>query len=223
VVGPDDPRAKVGESRRAVGRHDFAEVARHTSVLYVLSGQYGPDDAAENAHRMMRLGCALLDAGGIAVKCESSGKAHSAKMWRCFRDLADQGMAMLRGDQKDNARWRFWLALRRAYVFSPLLSKNGDLYTLGMHLLGRRDAITPRGDDDRAGDELLTEFSEYVLAECADDPPREGEKFRTGPEAPRWRISTEPCHGYEEDDFFFNPYGYFRLQPAADDAPAAGS
>ena len=91
-----------------------------------------------------------------------------------------------------------------------------------MHLLGRRDTICARGDDDGATNELLTQFNEYVLSECAADSPKGGEHFRLSQEAPRLRITTEACQGYAEDDFFFNPFGYFRLRPAGDAPAAAG-
>lgn len=218
-----DPRMRLAFAASAsrvdpsLTPRDYAAIGKHASVLYVLSGKYGPGDAAEKAHRMMRLGRALLASGAAAIKCESSGLAHAASRWRALTKEADAGLSAIGKSKteakKTLARYRFWSPLRRAYVRSPLLD-GSDLYTCGMHLLGRPDAIMRRPKKDRAAEELMSRFNEYVLAECDDDAPRAGEGFRVTAKSSRWRIAKERCGRYPWQDFFFNPYGYSRLREA---------
>jgi hypothetical protein len=199
---------------RSLTARDCVAVDKHALVLYVLSGNYGRDDAAEKAHRMIQLGRTLLASGGIAVKCDSSGVAHSASHWRALTREADAGLAALgkakTEEQKILTRYRFWSALRRAYVCSPVLDGR-DLYSCGMHLLGRPDVIVRQAKSDPATLQLMERFNEYVLAECASSTPRAGEGFRLTAKSARWKIAKEACRRYPKDDFFFNPYGYARL------------
>ena len=60
---------------------------------------------------------------------------------------------------------------------------------------------------------LFTAFALYLLAECPEGEFASGHTFRTGNKAPRYRVEWEPCIGYDEDDFFFNPFGRWRFIP----------
>src|SRR5205085_2789306 len=84
--------------------------------------------ASATARQFLGLATQLLHAGGIAVKCESSGMAHAAPRWQKFDANADRDA------------FNFFTALYLAYVFSPI-SNGPDLYTCGMHLLGAPDLI----------------------------------------------------------------------------------
>src|SRR5438034_343517 len=80
-------------------------------------------DGATISHAFLRLGDGLLEAGGIAMKCESSGIAHSRSRWLELATLSET--------ESD-----FWSALFDAYVQLPIQSED-DFYTCGMHLLGK--------------------------------------------------------------------------------------
>ena len=74
-------KASADRIRPSLTDDDYLAIRKHLCTAYVLSGNYGRDDAAEQAQRMMYAAQVLLDAGGIAVKCESSGIAHSKARW----------------------------------------------------------------------------------------------------------------------------------------------
>jgi hypothetical protein len=142
--GPD-PRmrpafqASACRVRPSLTPADFHAIQGHRGVLYVLSDPFGRTTAAAAASRMIEIGRALLDAGGIAVKCESSGIAHSAERWR-------------RPD----------LPPFEAFVRLPIVDEIDDLYSVGMHLLGLPDGIVslrhfPQGDL-RGATRVLEEF-----------------------------------------------------------------
>jgi hypothetical protein len=86
---------------------------------------------------MIEVGRALLDAGGLAIKCDSSGIAHSADRWRAPGPLFD------------------------AFVRLPIINETEELYSVGMHLLGLPDGIVELKDFDgdiRAATRVLEEF-----------------------------------------------------------------
>ncbi|EMF52782.1 MULTISPECIES: hypothetical protein [Streptomyces] len=51
---------------------------------------------------------------------------------------------------------------------------------------------------------------------------QDGEGFRIAPDAHRWITNRLECERFEEDHFFHNPYGYWRLTPGWTRAPNAG-
>jgi hypothetical protein len=116
---------------------DFRAIEAHRSVIYVLSDHFGRTTAAAAAARMIEIGRALIDAGGIAVKCDSSGIAHSADRWRTVEPLFD------------------------AFVRLPIINETDELYSVGMHLLGLPDGIVELKDFDgdiRAGTRVLEAY-----------------------------------------------------------------
>jgi hypothetical protein len=124
---PHDPKLarafKTGAMTwRSLTDQELARIAGHTTVLYVLSKNFTPAGAAGTAQSMLSLGRQLLDAGGFAIKCESSGIAHPPAVWSALADRAAS-----------------WGSLFRGYVLYPIGS--ADLYTCGMHLLGVPDLI----------------------------------------------------------------------------------
>jgi hypothetical protein len=191
--GPD-PRMKAAfqasacRLRPSLTPADFHLIEAHRSVLYVLSDSFGRTTAAAAAARMLEVGRVLLDAGGIAVKCESSGISHSADRWR-------------RPD----------LPLFEAFVRLPITDED-DLYSVGMHLLGLPDAIVAVKDCDndiRVGARVIEEFLRSL---------RSGESvgqatFKAEGREERYLAMPEPCTGYEPDDFFWNRWGRLRLRP----------
>jgi len=198
----------------SLDKKDFAKIEGHRSVVYLSSDNFGRTRAARVAHHMMHAARALLDAGGIAVKCESSGIALSAKRHRALTKEADEGFAALKGSeaQKARARLTFFDAMIRAYVFSPLGAEDGSLHTCGMHLLGHPDvSVEGPSSDAVATHELMRIFSLYLLAECDFDGVADGHTFRTTANEPRYRCKRVPCTGYEEDDLFWNRFGLLRL------------
>ena len=142
--GPD-PRmrpafqASACRLRPSLTPADFHAIQAHRGVLYVLSDPFGRATAAAAASRMIEVGRALIEAGGIAVKCESSGIAHSAERWR-------------RPD----------LPLFEAFVRLPIVDETDELYSVGMHLLGLPDGIVNLKDfepgDLRGATGVLEEF-----------------------------------------------------------------
>jgi hypothetical protein len=121
---------------------------------------------------------------------------------------------------------RFWQALFDAYVALPI-ADDRNLYSCGLHLLGMPDLIIsndvlnhsfPGTVNEQAIEacDLFNAFSLYLLGECPEGSFKSGNTFRCTPTSHRFCLTEEPCTGYEEDDFFFNPYGRWRFDNATE-------
>jgi hypothetical protein len=181
----------------SLDRDDLAAIAAHTEVLYLLSDNFTAQEAADVSSSFLRLGGRLLEAGAVAMKCESSGIAHSRARWREHASASSSAL---------------WPALLRAYVQMPILG-NDDYKSCGLHLLGQPDLIVSRSllfEADRVVDLFLT-FALYLLSECPAGRFASGHTFRADADSPRYRVMWEECAGYAEDDLFFNPFGRWRF------------
>lgn len=161
-------------------------IARHCSVVYLI-GRGGTSNAAES---MIRAAAALLAAGGMGVKVESSGVAHSPRQWHALAANLDSFSA------------------HDALV---MYVAGGEIYSCGMHLLGLPDAITV-GTDLAADAELLRVFTRYLYRETP--VLRDGQTFAADAASPVYQVRRDRGIVYPADSLFTNPYGYWRLEPA---------
>jgi hypothetical protein len=186
--------------------NDLASIGEHARVLYVVSDNFTAKQAPSVSQRFLRLGRRLLEAGALTMKCESSGIAHGRERWL---ELAREA------DGADP-----WSALLRAYVQWPI--QNGDdVFSCGLHLMGRpdlivsgtllREAFGSAEDQSLASVQLFRAFAYYLIAECTPGQFASGHTFSMDAASPRFRVRWEECTGYEEDDFFFNPFGRWRF------------
>ncbi|MGM9482303.1 DUF4261 domain-containing protein [Roseateles sp. NT4] len=184
-----DPR--MGAAFRAAGPHwaqtpDMQRIDEHAAVVYLVANG-GTAIAAEG---LMQAAAALLDAGGLGVKVESSGIAHSPSAWKQL--CADLHL----------------FSAHRAYV---LYITGSEVYSCGMHNLGLRDAIVENGGDTAEAVELIRSFTRYLFTEAP--TIRAGQTFSTDRDAPAYRLLDDAGPGYAEDSLYLNPYGCWRLVP----------
>jgi len=187
---------------------DWAAVAAHDSVAYVLSPPLTPETSFDAAGRMLAVTAALLRAGATAAKNESSGLTHGRDRWLAIAEAAAE-----QADPDVNAGILYQAWVKRPISSGPLL------YSCGMHLLAAPDVEVDRGEREDDLDnwvELIDGLGLYLLTERRALEIRDGEGFRLAEDAPRWILRQRLCYRYEEDDFFFNPYGYWRLTVESD-------
>jgi hypothetical protein len=197
------PRAfDASLARASFTQADWDAVEDHDSVAYLVSRPVFPFVAIDVARWTLELTATLLRSGVTAVKNESNGLTHGRDRWL---ELAEGAGA------EDKSVLPLYLAL----VKRPI-ADDGLYYSCGMHLLGQPDVeIAWDGEPDPAElARLIDGMALYTLTEERAEQMREGEGFRLSEDEPRWIISREPCDRYEEDDIFFNPYGFWRLTPA---------
>ncbi|WP_373716051.1 DUF4261 domain-containing protein [Roseateles sp.] len=183
------PDPRMGAAFRAAGPHwrdtpAMDAIGSHASVVYLV----GPGGSSGNAEALMLAAAALLNAGGLGVKLESSGVAHSPADWR---ELC--------------ANVHLFSA-HRAYV---LYITGPQVYSCGMHCLGLRDAIVDNDGTPEAV-ELLRVFTRYMFTESP--TLRAGQTFSADNHAPVYRLNDDPGPDYGDGSLYANPYGCWRLE-----------
>ncbi len=186
-----DPKMKdaFGIAGRITGitEETLDEIAGHKHIIFI-SGETG---SLHEAERIAQAGLALLDAGGIGLKVESTGKAFSKSMWVEF---------MANFDPESQ--------LYEMFVLDSIIDKEGTVFSCGMHNLGLRDTIVSNEQFEDAM-HLIRIFGYYQIV----DKPviRNNQTFRQDLESPLFRVTNELHPPYEHNEIFHNPFGMWRL------------
>lgn len=177
--------------RPTLSEVDKLSISEHQNVAYVLSPPLDIPEAMGESKKALSFVQNCFQIGARAVKCESSGLTHGKERWADLASNLDDPS-------------QFWTWVRR-----PLIDK-GIIYSCGMHLLGHPD-VEIVGESVDASLELIDLFAMYIFVDRPGDRLKEGGTFSLSSESPRFRISKVACVRYEEDGFFYNPSGYWRL------------
>ncbi len=185
---------------------DWKAVQEHSAVVYVMSPPMQKEKALDVSGKMLNLVAALLENGGVAAKSESAGIAHGRDKWlQLDQEYNDASK------EKDDHRKA--ATLYSAWVRRPLLSREKQYYSCGMHLLGEYDVEIDSSIDVDEAIAWMDLLANYLLADTPRPPVLEGDGFRF--QDKRRTMHLLQCTRYEVDDFFHNPYGYIRLMGAA--------
>lgn len=184
--GPDD---RMTSAFRVAGAHwrdtvEMTAIGHHKSVVY-LTDEGGSRSRIE---ALMGAAAALIKAGGLGVKVESSGLAHPPDQWL---DLAAN---------------THLLSAYRAFV----LTVGSDApYTCGMQNFGMRDVRMSPGVPN--GAKLASLFSWYLFSEEPEILP--GQTFSAAPDAPKFRVEEATPIKYQSGSLFTNEFGTWQLVP----------
>ncbi len=154
----------------------------------------GPGGSMGAAKRMLDAGRAIIHAGGAGVFVDNSGMAHGSDDWLALAGQADDGGA-------------FW-------AFVATVGTETTVYSIGMHVLGYRDAMIPRTGNDEQDYLMLNEFLGYSY--------RSGRTIHDGDlmgdeHGPQFRIRAETATHFPPDAPLHNPFGQWRLEAALHD------
>jgi hypothetical protein len=144
----------------------------------------------EAARQLMQGASAIIAAGGAGVFIDNCGLAHGATDWKALHDSLDRG----------GIYWAFVTTART----------DSELWSVGMQILGFRDAVIPFcGDQDFTFRTLhsflgYTAFSGKVVAD--------GE-IVTDPVLPTIRAIQVPYDRFPAGSPVYNPFGQWRLVP----------
>jgi hypothetical protein len=147
------------------------DISTHTHTVYAIANS----PSMETAAWMLKVGECLLAAGGLAVKIESAGLAHTKETWRSF---ATDG------------------SLTSIYpAFVTLLRGEHYYYSCGMQNFGLPDVSLDDRVEARVAAAILNEFNYYQLV----DRPHlaDGHTFSIAADAPRFAMALRPCEGYD--------------------------
>jgi hypothetical protein len=166
---------------------DEREQIENYKVNICVSGSGGSIAAAK---QIMEAGAAVLTAGGAGVFVDNSGIAHGATDWLTLVDSADDG----------GVYWAFISAVR----------SETEVYSMGMHILGLRDAIIPSTGDAEHDTRTLHSFLGYSAFSGA--TLHDGEVVGD-PVLPTFCIRSQNDDRCPVSAPMFNPYGRWRLEP----------
>jgi hypothetical protein len=150
----------------------------------------GPGGSVAAAKRLMEAGAAVMAAGGAGAFVDNSGLAHGATDWRILCESANGG----------GVYWAFVCAVRT----------HAESYSIGMHVLGFRDAIVPATGVEEVDFRTLHSFLGYTAFSGAvlNDGDMIGD-----PILPNFRVSHQEDDRVPPDAPMFNPLGRWRLEP----------
>ena len=144
----------------------------------------------ESAAEVARIGRALRDVGGLAVRMEVSG---GASPWEIWLECLESGTPS------------------RIYESAVVLAEgeDGALFTCGMHLFGLPDAEISMPD---AG-EALAWLDAFCIYQLAESPAlASGHTFRPSADAERRVLERWPDHRHDPGDGRYNPFGLWQLR-----------
>ncbi len=187
----EDADKRMVQAFRAAGpqltEQILKTIGRHRSVLYLISFELN----LPGANALMRAAAAVLDAGGLAIKVESAGLAHTAAQWQEFCGA------------------KLEQSVHQAFV---VYVSGVTTYSCGMHNLGLFDAAVSTSNTAQASDavELLRNFNWYQITEA---PQLEaGQSFATQESGPIYHLALAASR-FTPIDPFYNAFGTWQLTP----------
>lgn len=164
---------------------ELNSIADHTFTAYIV----GEGGSTDSALAIMPAVSALLNAGGIAVKVETAGKAHSKYDWLLLTD--DKSLTAL------------------YYAYVTLVADQNEAYSCGMHNLGLPDAVIAVGPSI---EETLTTLEAFLLYMLLEKPNlHDGNTFSINERSSVYSLTFVQNYLYADDDLFYNPYGNWKL------------
>lgn len=166
--------------------HSFEQINKHNYVVYI-SGLTG---SMEETEHIAKAGYAMLKAGGVGIKIESTGKAFDKDTWSDSILTFDPSM------------------LYNLFVVDSIVDGKGSVYSCGMHNLGLPDTIIWGGEFQESVD-LIRIFSFYQIF---DKPSLQtNQTFSATIDSPIYRITNELRQPNLGQELFENPFGMWRL------------
>ncbi|MBE7479004.1 MAG: hypothetical protein HS104_03290 [Polyangiaceae bacterium] len=186
---------------------EFEEGVPHLSRAFAIAGQgcvpdtlaaklencpvvflHFPINLAEQRDRVVRFSTVLRGAGGLAVKVESAGVAHTWERW----------FELLGGSAFD------------LYCAAVVLVGGDDrYYSCGMHHFGLADCAVSRRMPIESAADLINQFNYWCIAERP--TLASGHTFSVSADAPAYRLAQHPDSLHPPDDLFHNPHGVWHL------------
>jgi hypothetical protein len=163
--------------------NELQAIDQHKMVIYVICD----GGSIELAQQALLLGQALLKAGGLAVKVETSGLTHSHHDWLKFNAMN-------------------LLDLYKAFI--PTVSDNESIYSCGMHQFGKPDGSINLKIEYASY--VLSSFLLYQLAENPLFSEKDTFTAEEGFETLTLR-KIESINFFEIDSLYFNPLGTWIL------------
>jgi hypothetical protein len=178
---------KVAGLVNRLSNHFLEEIDKHHYVIYVIGDTGNLDDAKA----ISEAGLAILNAGGLGLKVESTGKAFTKEHWaKLVTDFEESNLCEM-------------------FVIDSINDGQGTTYSCGMHNLGFKDTIVSNVEFQEAV-QLINIFGCYQVV----DKPTiiENQTFSVDAASPVFEIQNESDQPNKGHQLFENPYGMWRLK-----------
>jgi hypothetical protein len=147
----------------------------------------GPGGSMQATRTMMEAAAAILRAGGAGVFIDNCGLAHGARNWL---EMAEDG-----GSD----------AL--SFAFVAIVRGDGDVWTMGMHVLGLRDVVMKRADLEVCDGDIV----EVIRYLCRGEKPVADGHLLADLCGTRFQVFEEECLEIPAGSPMHNPFGQLRL------------
>ena len=161
------------------------EVIENYTVNYCL---LCPGGSVALAKKAMHAAAVVLRAGGAGVFVDNGAVAHGSDDWHALTQGADEGGV-------------FW-------AFVSFIRTKTDMFTMGMHVLGHRDAIMPRTGNDERDRMILASFLGYVYQSGVELHDNE---IISDPTLPSFQLKSEAGEITQPGSPMYSPFGRWRL------------
>jgi hypothetical protein len=173
---------------RSLTETDLNDIESHKHTLYLI----GSGGSIESAKKISIVADKILGCGGLGIKIESSGVAHSRKDWHEL--TSDCNLASL------------------YYAYTNIVHENNVYYSCGMHNLGLADAIA-KVTAAINSENIIRAIESFLLYLLTEKPLiKTGDIFSEDPNSLRFIIKHKPCQLYPQNDLFHNPFGFWDLE-----------
>ena len=193
-------------------QEDMDAVLKHCSVAYILSPPIH-ENAAQISGDCLSLVERLFTSGeALAIKSDSAGITHGKTRWLRLAKVYHRAKSKNLSDEIS-------MCLYQAWVQKGLIDNNRkEYYSTGMHLLGCPDISIELSSKAPTEEELIScfdwqnEFGCFLACQSNTDFIQDGDLFKLGDRAECRSISLEKCYRYRPDNYYFNPFGVYRMQ-----------
>jgi len=177
----------------AFADEDLRAVDRHKTTAWLVFDQPG----LETARTAARFARALLEAGGVAVKVDSAGLAHTRERW--LRDWDDQDPRAIYA------------------LFVTLVGGEGIIYSCGMQNFALPDTAVPMSLGEAEAAQMINIFNLYQVFESPE--LESGNTFSLDADSPSFRVMHETYVDGYQGTTLENPHGLWMLHPLAPEPP----
>ncbi len=169
--------------RRPATAEELATADNYT-VNVLLSG---PGGSLEAAKTMLEAGAAIVRAGGAGVFNDNSGLAFGGELWQQITE-----------DGSSDAV---------SFAFVSIIRSKAEVWTMGFHVLGRRDVIMKRADVEEEGFDIV----EVIRYLASGEKPVDDGHVIADLDGPRFQCFAEDGEAKLVGSPMYNPFGRLRL------------
>ncbi|BAU54417.1 hypothetical protein [Mucilaginibacter gotjawali] len=165
----------------------LSKIRNHNYVIYIT----GKTGSFNEAHQIALAGAAILKAGGLGIRIDTTGKAFEQQKWLKY---------LINFVEAD---------LFEMFVTNSFIDERNIVFSRGMHNLGLKDILVC-GEELQKAVDLINVFGYYQVF----DKPviHQNEFFQPGLQSARYLITEEINQFYSDNKLFNNPFGMWKLR-----------